>query len=91
MRLLIVALVTFTAVAQTPAIDWSNGVAYAYDGSGNIKTIGANTFIYDGAGRLIQATTNGVTRTYTYGICLPLEVMNDRRAIAKHLLEGIEC
>jgi len=24
-------------------------------------------------------------------ICLPLEVMNDRRAIAKHLLEGIEC
>jgi len=24
-------------------------------------------------------------------ICLPLEVMNDRRAIAKHLLEGVEC
>jgi RHS repeat-associated protein len=67
MRLLMLALVTCTNVfAQSQTIDWSNGVSYAYDGSGNIKSIGADTFVYDGAGRLIQATTNGATRTYTY-------------------------
>jgi RHS repeat-associated protein len=64
--LLTMALVTSTAFAQSQPIDWSSGVAYSYDSSGNIKTIGADTFLYDGAGRLIQATTNGVTRTYTY-------------------------
>jgi len=64
--LLTTAVVTSSAFAQAEAIDWSNGVTYAYDGSGNVKTVGDDTFIYDGAGRLIEATVRGVTRRYVY-------------------------
>jgi RHS repeat-associated protein len=52
--------------AATNAIDWNNGISYTYDGAGNIKTIGSDAFVYDAAGRLIQADTNGIRRTYTY-------------------------
>ena len=46
-------------------LTWDTG-QYAYDGSGNIKTIGANTYTYDGAGRLTAAVINGATETYKY-------------------------
>jgi RHS repeat-associated protein len=39
---------------------------YAYDGSGNIKTIGADQYQYDTVGRLISSTTGGVAETYKY-------------------------
>ena len=50
----------------TEAINWSGGVDYAYDGSGNIRTIGTDTFSYDVVGRLVSGQTAGVTRTYGY-------------------------
>jgi RHS repeat-associated protein len=44
--------------------------SYAYDGSGNIKTVGSDAFAYDSAGRLIQATVNStagaVSKTESY-------------------------
>jgi len=43
------------AVAQTSP--WSSG-AYVYDGAGNIKRIGADYYIYDMAGRLIQGSAD---------------------------------
>jgi RHS repeat-associated protein len=43
--------------------------SYTYDGSGNIKTVGSDSFAYDSAGRLIQATVNstaGGTKSESY-------------------------
>ena len=39
---------------------------YQYDGSGNIKAIGSDSFVYDTAGRLIQSTVEGKTETFQY-------------------------
>jgi RHS repeat-associated protein len=39
---------------------------YVYDGSGNIRLIGNDTYAYDAAGRLKQATVGGVVQTYQY-------------------------
>jgi RHS repeat-associated protein len=64
--LLMTVMTASVMFAQSSPIDWSSGVAYTYDGSGNIKTVGEDTFAYDAAGRLIQATVRGITRTYTY-------------------------
>lgn len=45
---------------------WSTGVAYDYDGAGNVRQIGADAFVYDTVGRLVQSHTNGVPRNYEY-------------------------
>jgi RHS repeat-associated protein len=58
-------LVAGAPLAQAQ-VDWSAGVPHSYDYSGNVASIGADTFAYDGAGRLVHAQVNGVTRTYTY-------------------------
>lgn len=40
---------------------------YAYDGAGNIKAIGANRYVYDGVGRLIEATDpQNAARSFFY-------------------------
>jgi RHS repeat-associated protein len=39
---------------------------YTYDGSGNITAIGADTYVYDGAQRLVSSVTRGVQENYTY-------------------------
>ena len=54
------------AVQAVAGIDWSNGVSYGYDGSGNIRQISTDSFVYDAAGRLVQGDTNGIRRNYTY-------------------------
>jgi RHS repeat-associated protein len=52
------------AVVET--VNWSSGVSYSYDGTGNISQIGSDAFVYDGVSRLVKATVNGGTRTYQY-------------------------
>ncbi len=39
---------------------------YSYDGAGNIIAIGADTYVYDGAQRLVSSVTRGVQENYTY-------------------------
>ncbi len=46
-------------------LDWGPK-AYQYDGSGNIRAIGPDSFAYDTAGRLIQSTVGGKTETFKY-------------------------
>ncbi|MEO8380737.1 MAG: RHS repeat-associated core domain-containing protein [Acidobacteriota bacterium] len=46
-------------------LTWTTG-QYLYDGSGNIKQIGNDTYRYDTNGRLAQAVVRGVTETYQY-------------------------
>jgi RHS repeat-associated protein len=56
-----------TAVPETLDTDltWTTGT-YLYDGSGNIKQIGTDTYRYDTVGRLAQAVVKGITETYQY-------------------------
>lgn len=46
--------------------DVSSSGTYLYDGSGNIKSIGSDSFLYDVEGRLMQATVQGSQQSYTY-------------------------
>src|SRR5205823_4176306 len=39
---------------------------YSYDGAGNIYAIGTDNYVYDGAQRLVQSSTMGVTESYAY-------------------------
>jgi RHS repeat-associated protein len=60
--------VSFAMTPRTesePNLEWGPK-AYTYDGSGNIKSIGADNYTYDTAGRLIQATVGGKTETFKY-------------------------
>ena len=43
----------------------STGI-YLYDGAGNIKAIGTDSFLYDSVGRLTKATVQGSQQSYTY-------------------------
>ena len=58
--------------ASSPSV-WCSG-AYQYDGSGNIKAIGADTYRYDEFGRLVSGTADmqrsGVAseQDYTYDV-----------------------
>jgi RHS repeat-associated protein len=45
--------------------DWHTG-AYAFDKSGNIKSIGADAYAYDSSGRIIQANVSGKPESYQY-------------------------
>lgn len=47
-------------------VNWTSGVSYRYDGSGNVRRIGNDEFVYDKVGRLVRATVNGRVRTYQY-------------------------
>ncbi|MGN6186975.1 MAG: RHS repeat domain-containing protein [Thermoanaerobaculia bacterium] len=58
--------VVATWKASGEAMTWNAGVAYAYDGAGNIRTIGADPQLYDAVGRLIQSDINGSRQSYTY-------------------------
>lgn len=67
--ILIGATLCTPLLAQTPppvVVNWSSGVSYTYDGSGNVQQIGKDTFAYDHVGRLIQANVNGARRNYEY-------------------------
>jgi len=54
------------ANAVSEIVKWTDGVAYTYDGDGAVKQIGDDNFVYDDAGRLVQAKVNGTTRKYGY-------------------------
>ena len=47
------------------SLSWDSGT-YAYDGSGNIVSIGTDNYLYDGVQRLKQSSTKGTPETYTY-------------------------
>jgi RHS repeat-associated protein len=55
------------AVLDTRAVVWSTG-EYQYDGSGNVKQVGSNEFVYDGLHRLVHGEVdNGtVSQDYVY-------------------------
>lgn len=62
------ALFLLTAASPLHA-QWTNGpVSYTYDPSGNIRSIATDQYRYDGAGRLVSATTNGTQQLYTYDV-----------------------
>ena len=46
--------------------DSSSSGTYLYDGAGNIKAIGSDTFVYDVVGRLKQAIVQGSQQNYDY-------------------------
>jgi len=50
----------------TAAVNWTSGVTYTYDGSGNIRSAGDDTFVYDTTGRLVAAKVDGSERDYEY-------------------------
>jgi len=53
---------------QHPSGFGDNGQSgtYTYDGAGNISAIGADTYVYDTAQRLVHSVTRGVPEDYTY-------------------------
>jgi RHS repeat-associated protein len=48
------------------AQDSSSSGTYLYDGSGNIKFIGSDSYVYDNLGRLKAATVQGSQQSYSY-------------------------
>ena len=68
--LVIVAPLTFAGDCPTGTGVWCSG-AYTYDGAGNIKAIGGDTYTYDAFGRLVSGSADiqhnhaGV-QSYTY-------------------------
>lgn len=66
---------TLTADATAPCgqrlggtgAQWASGM-YAYDGAGNIKQIGGNTYAYDGFNRLTNWTVNGFANARAYDV-----------------------
>jgi len=63
----ILLVVSAAELAADTGVVWSAG-PYAYDGAGNIKSIGTSeTFVYDRLGRLISGTAgSGHLQEYTY-------------------------
>jgi hypothetical protein len=63
---------SITVTTPASALRWSSG-SYAYDGAGNIKTIGTHTFTYDKVSRLtaanlyLEPTSSTTLRTQTFG------------------------
>jgi RHS repeat-associated protein len=55
------------AVLDTRAVVWSTG-EYQYDGSGNVKQVGSNEFVYDGLHRLVHGEVDdgAVSQDYVY-------------------------
>jgi RHS repeat-associated protein len=50
---------------ENAGVPWTTGV-YQYDGAGNIKAMGADTFRYDKVNRLVEANIGSHTQSYTY-------------------------
>lgn len=48
-------------------MNWDSST-YAYDGSGNVRSIGDDSFVYDGLSRLQSATVSGQATSYTYDL-----------------------
>ena len=63
---LLVAAVLACPVAWPQALSWSTGVVYEYDGSGNVRKMGSDAYVYDTANRIVRGSTAGVEQTYTY-------------------------
>ncbi len=60
---------SYTTGATPAGSNWDSG-AVSYDGSGNIKAIGAETYVYDKVSRIASGTAAGDTQSYTYdGFC----------------------
>jgi len=55
---------TVGARAQTSSGSWSTGL-YAYDGSGNVKSIGGETYVYDEHGRITLVNDARVSSEWT--------------------------
>lgn len=53
-----------SAVKGTTTL-WAAG-AYDYDGAGNVKAIGAQTYVYDTLSRVLQGNLPGSSQSYTY-------------------------
>lgn len=66
MKKLAILLLSIFVTAFAEAADWSTGVTYTYDGSGNISKTGPDFHVYDAVGRLVQSDLNSVRRNYTY-------------------------
>src|ERR1051326_486276 len=50
----------------TESMTWATGVAYVYDGAGNIQSIGSDSYVYDAVGRLVQSELAGARTAYEY-------------------------
>ncbi len=55
----------FHASSPSTGASWDSG-PMAYDGSGNLKSIGADTYTYDQSSRLLSGTAGGERQDYTY-------------------------
>ncbi len=72
-----------TALTSNPsALYWSTG-AYAYDGAGNIKSIGPASFVYDPVSRLTSSTlyTDAVTPTHAVTQSAALDAFGNIQSI----------
>jgi RHS repeat-associated protein len=65
---LVPCLVGASARAQSTdaVVNWSQGVVFEYDGSGNVRKIGTDSYAYDTAQRLIRGSVAGSEQSYTY-------------------------
>jgi RHS repeat-associated protein len=66
MTFLLIAALCGALHAGAGPVEWSSGVTYTYDASGNITLIGTDHHVYDVAGRLVQSDTNGIRRNFEY-------------------------
>ncbi len=55
----------YTQGVDPPVDDWDTG-PFSYDGSGNITSIGPESFLYDEVGRLIEGSAASNTEEYRY-------------------------
>ncbi|HKI00413.1 MAG TPA: RHS repeat-associated core domain-containing protein [Thermoanaerobaculia bacterium] len=53
------------SAAKGAATLWTAG-AYAYDGAGSVKATGAQTYVYDSLGRIVQGNLPGTVQGYAY-------------------------
>jgi RHS repeat-associated protein len=60
--------------------------AYSYDGAGNIATMGADSYAYDTANRLIRATVGGTNNTMAYQYDAP-----GNRTVATAGVSAVKC
>jgi RHS repeat-associated protein len=69
---------------------WSTGT-YGYDGAGNIKSIGPDTFVYDKIGRLRSGTAGtNKSQAYTYDPFGNIETIITDGNVAAQLVLGVE-
>ena len=67
---------------------WDSGT-YTYDGAGNIKTIGSNTYGYDVRNRLTSSTVNAIPSTFTFDRYGNLTSAGATTASNNHLTSGV--